>query len=214
MSNDTTEVPVDEVPVDEVPMPDELPSVDGKVGANPADHNEMITLPLTNGDMGFISDMLAGAVTPSCLVHVGNFMNSFLDKVTAYQGKLQEIEAEQNKEYMALGKEFFVLDAQGRPTKPAEGEPFVLVEGKTQDDLKDYHTRANNITSHYTQKKNDVANEIQTFTVSHDVLWNFKHHFLNNINIDQAQKNMGIKPETSGNFVAILYSISQKVTAL
>lgn len=181
---------------------------------SPDANNIQRDIVLTNGDMGFISDMLAGASTPACLVHIGNFMNWFLGTVTAYQEKLSKIEAEQNAEYLAMGKEFFVLDEQGRPTMKEDGTSYILVDGKTDEDLKEYNVRATNITNHFTEKRNELANEIQVFSVSESVLYNFQHEFLRGINIDQAQKNMQIKPENSGNFVAILYSISQKVLAL
>lgn len=112
MSNDTLE--------QEVPATPE-PEVDGVEVSNEAVNDvptqeDNLNIPLTNGDMGFISDMLAGAKTPGCLVRMGNFINTFVGTITAYQEGLQKIETEQNAEYMALGKEFFVLDEQSRPT--------------------------------------------------------------------------------------------------
>jgi len=199
--------------------PVDLPTEDNQVSVTPElqeveTSEETLNIPLTNGDMGFISDMLAGAKTPGCLINIGNFINAFVGHITAYQERLQKIEQEQNAEYLNLGKEFFVLDGEGRPTMTEDQKSYVLVEGKTTDDLQDYNTRATNITAHFTEKKNDVANEINVISVSHDVLWNFKQSFLHDVSIELAQKSMNIKPEVSGNFVAILYSITQKVKLL
>lgn len=199
MSNDT----IDPVDVSSEEAVNDVPT-----------QEDNLNIPLTNGDMGFISDMLAGAKTPGCLINIGNFINAFVGHVTAYQDRLQKIETKQNEEYMALGKEFFVLDDQGRPTMTEDHKSYVLVEGKTEADLQDYNTRATNITARFTQEKNDVANEVNVVSVSHDVLWDFKHSFLNDVSIELAQKSMNIKPENSGNFVAILYSITQKVKSL
>lgn len=218
MSNDNLEQEVPATPESEtveVPVDDgaKIPSEGMNAWSDPA-VQENKNIPLTNGDMGFISDMLAGAKTPGCLVRMGNFINTFVGTITAYQEGLQKIETEQNAEYMALGKEFFVLDDQGRPTLTEDQKSYVLVEGKTEADLQDYNTRATNITAHFTQKKNDLANEVHIISVPHDVLWDFKHSFLHDISIEQAQKSMKIKDENSGNFVAILYSITQKVNSL
>lgn len=212
MSNDTLE---QEVPATPEPEVDTMDGV-GLLKDVPSSHSatDNMNIPLTNGDMGFISDMLAGAKTPGCLVNIGNFINAFVGHVTAYQDRLQKIEAKQNEEYMALGKEFFVLDDQGRPTMTEDHKSYVLVEGKTEADLQDYNTRATNITAHFTQEKNDVANEVNVVSVPFIVLQDFKYSFLNNISIELAQKSMNIKPENSGNFVAILYSITQKVKSL
>ena len=122
--------------------------------------------------------MLAGAKTPGALLNIGSFINTFVGIITSYQENLQKIEAEQNAEYMSLGKEFFVLDEQGRPTLTEDQKSYVFVEGKTEADLQDYNTRATNITAHFTQKKNDIANEVQVISVPYDVLWNFKNAFL------------------------------------
>ena len=200
-------------------LPGEAPvDTSVKVANNDAtqDHevSESVNIALTNGDMWFISDMLAGAKTPGALLKIGSFINTFVGTITSYQETLQKIEAEQNSEYMSLGKEFFVLDEQGRPTLTEDGKSYVLVEGKTDADLEDYSTRAANITTHFTQKKNDIANEVQVISVPHDVLWNFKHAFLHDISIETAQRVMKIKDENSGNFVAILYSVTQKVNSL
>lgn len=216
MSNDNLE---QETLVDDNPVPVETSEVDtGAKVANDAMNDpavsENINVPLTNGDMGFISDMLSGAKTPGCLINIGNFINSFVGLVTAYQDGLAKIEQKQNAEYLALAKEFFVLDAQDRPTMNEESNTYKLVEGKTQDDLQDYNTRTTNITTHFTKEKNDLANEVHIISVTHDVLWNFKHSFLYDVSIELAQKSMNIKPENSGNFVAILYSITQKVHSL
>ncbi len=214
MSNDTLE---QEVPATPEPEVDTMDGVEPdysavKASANPVE--EILNIPLTNGDMGFISDMLAGAKTPGCLINIGNFINAFVGHVTAYQDRLQKIEAKQNEEYMALAKEFFVLDDQGRPTMSEDHKSYVLVEGKTEADLQDYNTRATNITAHFTQERKDVDNEVNVVSVSHDVLWNFKQSFLHDVSIELAQKSMNVKPEHSGNFVSILYSITQKVKSL
>lgn len=214
MSNDTLEQEVPATPEPEVDTMDGVEPDDSAVKASANPVEETLNIPLTNGDMGFISDMLAGAKTPGCLVNIGNFINAFVGHVTAYQDRLQKIETKQNAEYMALAKEFFVLDDQDRPTLTEDWKSYVLVEGKTEADLQDYNTRATNITAHFTKEKNDLANEVHIISVSYDVLWDFKHSFLNDISIEQAQKSMKIKDESSGNFVAILYSITQKVNSL
>lgn len=218
MSNDnleqevpaTTESETVEVPVE---WDAGVPSETMNAWSGPA-VSESVNIALTNGDMWFISDMLAGAKTPGALLNIGSFINTFVGTITSYQETLQKIEAEQNAEYMSLGKEFFVLDDQGRPTLTEDGKSYVLVEGKTDADLQDYNTRATNITAHFTQKKNDIANEVQVISVPYDVLWNFKHAFLHDISIETAQRVMRIKDENSGNFVAILYSVTQKVHSL
>ncbi len=217
MSNDTLEQEVPVTPESEtveVPVDDGVEVSNEAVNDVPSTSSDTVNIPLTNGDMGFISDMLAGAKTPGCLVRIGNFINCFVGNVTAYQDRLQKIETKQNEEYMALGKEFFVLDDQGRPTMTEDRKSYVLVEGKTEADLQDYNTRATNITAHFTKEKNDVANEVNVVSVPFTVLQDFKFSFMNEISIELAQKSMNIKPEVSGNFVAILYSITQKVNSL
>lgn len=215
MSNDTLEQEVPATPESEtveVPVDDESEVHPEGTNNTPISENKNISL--TNGDMWFISDMLSGAKTPVALLNIGSFINTFVGLITSYQENLQKIEAEQNAEYMSLGKEFLVLDEQGRPTLTEDGKSYVLAEGKTDADFQDYNTRATNITTHFTQKKNDLANEVHIISVPHDVLSNFKYAFLYDISIETAQRVMKIKDENSGNFVAILYSITQKVNFL
>lgn len=218
MSNDNLEQEVPATPESETV---EVPVDDG---AKSADLNSAYpgkrVITLTYGDMGFISDIMAGAKTPYALVSIGNFVGTFLDKIATYQEEANKLTSSHTEQYIALAKEFFVLDEQMNPTVDEETKKWKLIEGKTDEDTKDFGTRHNNMTAQFNDEKNKLANKSFSFEVDEYLLWNFKDAFLHNVDIQIAQRELTMKPgqppnpQDAANFVAILYSVATKIRSL
>lgn len=210
MSNDET------VPEVEVQWPDQ-----NDAGTNDGCEVERLrVITLTYGDMWFISDMMAGAKSPGALVSIGNFVGLFLNRIASYEVEATKLKSSHTEQYISLAKEFFVIDENNNPTVNQETGKWELLEGKTDEDVKEFTTRHGNMTTQFSEENNKLSNKEFQFDVPWSTLWNFVDAFLNGLDIQVAQRellskpNQPMNPQESANFVAALYSVAQKIKTL
>lgn len=204
----------------EVPEP-EVPELKEGRGASKNLLDDNTSVVITLGDAGFISDMLSGAKTPGTLSNLAEFISFFLTHIADYEKGLAEIDKVSEGEYIALAKEFFILDEKLNPTIDEETQKWKLLEGKTEADMDDYSTRNRNIGQVALEKKNLLANKEITVSVPFSVFFEFRHAFLTEIDVEQAvrkivhsrinpQDHNALERETA-NFIATLYSVTKKI---
>lgn len=165
---------------------------------------------LTKSELGFISDLLAGAQTPGALLAIGNFVGHVSEHVLGYQNQLNELVDGQKIALEQLAKEYFEQDENGQPkieTVQRDGQDvqqWVLIAGKDQAEFEKLYKEK---TDEAMKARADLGMQKIKLEVDQEVFFNFKNAVLNDVKIMDVMRGLQLEVKEHQNFTGVLYNV-------
>lgn len=167
---------------------------------------------LTKSELGFISDLLAGAQTPGALLAIGNFVGHVSEQVLGYQNQLNELVEGQKIALEQLAKEYFEQDEQGNPKIETSKDPisgqdvqkWVPIEGK---DITEFEKLYKEKTDESMKARADLGLQKIQLDVDQAVFFNFKNAVLNDVKIMDVMRGLQLEVKEHQNFTGVLYNV-------
>lgn len=151
---------------------------------------------LSKSELGFISDLIAGATTPQSVLNIGNFVGHISDHVLGYETQLRELSDSQKLQIETLAKEYFEQTEDGQPkTREVEKEDgqkvqeWILIEGK---DKAEFEKLYKEMTEEAMKQRSEVGQQKVTCEVEDSVFKKAMKSIYEEIDIGVLTKNLGI----------------------
>lgn len=166
---------------------------------------------LTKSELGFISDLLAGAQTPGALLAIGNFVGHVSEHVLGYQNQLNELVEGQKIALENLAKEYFEQDENGQPKietatneQGQEVQKWVPIAGK---DVAEFEKLYKEKTDESMKARADLGMQKIKIEVDQNVFFNFKSAVLNDVRIADVMRGLQLEVKEHQNFTGVLYNV-------
>ncbi len=155
---------------------------------------------LSKSELGFISDLIAGATTPRALLNIGNFVGHVSEHVLAYETQLRELSEAQKLDIETLAKEYFEQTEDGQPkTREVEKEDangdmkkvqeWILIEGKDRAEFERLYQEK---TKNAMDARQEAGNQRVSLEVEDSVVKKAINSILDETRIALFTKNLGI----------------------
>lgn len=166
---------------------------------------------LTKSELGFLSDLLAGAQTPGALLAIGNFVGHVSEHVLGYQNQLNELVEGQKAALEQLAKEYFEQDEQGNPKletivneQGQEVQKWILIEGKDETEFQKLYKEK---TDESMKARSDLGLQKIQIEVDQNVFINFKNALMDDVRIMDVMRGLQLEVKEHQNFTGVLYSV-------
>jgi len=170
----------------------------------------MISFKISNANLAFLSDMLAGVKTPGALIAVGHFIGFFSKQILEYQNTLNDIAKEEHDKSVEVGKSFFETDDKGNAIKD-ENWQMKLLEGKLHEDFMAEYKKILDGTN---ERRIIAGNFELAIEIDANAFYRFKDEFYNNVDVELATRTLCKSQEEKENFIGILYNVMTIIDAV
>ena len=153
---------------------------------------------LTKSELGFISDLIAGATTPRALLNIGNFVGHVSEHVLGYETQLRELSEAQKLDIETLAKEYFEQDEAGNPkTREVDKDgqmvqEWILIEGKDRAEFEKLYKEK---TKNAMDARQEAGNQRVSLEIEDSVIKKAFMSIMDEISIATLTKNLGIDAE-------------------